>query len=1024
MSESTEQKGAIPAAVDKATSRVRCTESQKELWLATQLGEDASCAFNESISLQLRGPLDAEALERAFLMVVDRHEALRGCFGQSGEAMEVSVRIGLQLKVEDVADEPSQRREQRRQEVLAEEVSTPFDMERGPLVRGRLLRMSRDEHWLVFTAHHIVCDGWSMAVVLQDLAALYTALVTGREPELPQPVSFGEYADLVERYERSEESKADEADGLGQDAEGVPVIELPTDRARPALKTYRADRFDYELDRELVKALKRTGARAGCSFFATLLAGVQVWLGRLSGQNEMVVGVPAAGQAAFAREQLVGHCVNTLPIRRRIDLQQGFSETLRRTRGQVLDAFEHQRYTYGTLVSKLALPRDPSRLPLVNVLFNYDRATEGAKLGFQELDVQYRSNPRRYETFDLFLNVAEAAGRVVVECQYNTDLFDRETIGNYLASLETLLSGAVENPERAMGDLPLVSGKQWESMVAWNRTERDYPANTPLHELIRQQAERTPQVTAVVCGDEKLTYKELEQRANRLAGYLAELGVVRGELVGVCVERSVDMIVALLGVLKAGGAYVPLDPNYPPQRLAYMCEQARIRLTLTQTTHSESVSAWGCRAVCLDEAASTIAAQSSQRVAEPTEPHDLAYVIFTSGSTGRPKGVQVPHGAVVNFLTSMRDEPGLCERDVVFALTTLSFDIHVLEIFLPLVCGATCMVVPRSVAEDGHRLAQFIERYHPTLVQATPSTWRLLCEAGWSGAPALKALIGGEPLPGDLAGPLLSRVGSLWNMYGPTETTVWSTVRRITDATAPILIGRPIANTQIYLFDERRQLTPLGVPGELYIGGAGVTLGYLHQPELTDERFVINPYHDPFCTHVNVRLYRTGDLARYRADGSLEFLRRVDKQVKVRGYRIELGEIEQALSRHSAVRQSVVAVREDQPGDARLVAYVVTEATERVTSSELRKHLRETLPAYMIPQYFVELDALPQTNNGKINYKALPPVGGRSERTEMVAPPSTVNECVVAEVWCEALGLQQVGRTTTSFIWADIRYWQ
>lgn len=1004
-----------PFAGANIVSTAHCTESQKEIWLSAQLGDDASCAFNESVSLELTGPLNVEALERAITIVVARHDALRGSFSRSGEHMCIAAEAAVELRIEDLAGMTSEQRESRRDEVLAEEVKTAFDLERGPLVRFRLLPMTADEHWLVVTAHHIVCDGWSMAVLLQDLAAIYTGLCEGREPTLPPVESFSTYTRLVEEYDASEQAAADERYWLEQYRDGVPVLELPTDHARPAIKTFASDRYDYELDAEVVAGLKRTGARAGCSTFATLLAGFQAFLARLSGQGEMVVGVPAAGQSAFGQEQLVGHCVNTLPIHGRVDLEQGFVETLRQTRSQVLDAFEHQRYTFGTLVRKLGLPRDPSRLPLVNVLFNYDRAIEGGKLGFAGLQAEFFSNPRRYENFEWFVNASEADGRLVLECQYNADLYDRETICRYLASFETLLRSAVASPERPLAQLSILSPAQLQQLAAWNATERDYPTDVALSDLIRQQAQRTPDATAVVCGEQSLTYRELDERANRLAHYLAEQGAEPGALIGLCVERSVEMVVAMLAILKAGAAYVPLDPNYPAQRLAYMCRQSQLKMLITESALRDSWADFELPLVCLDSEAESIARQASTPPRIAIAPHDLAYVIYTSGSTGQPKGVQVPHGPVVNFLLSMGETPGLDAQDVVFALTTLSFDIHVLEIFLPLVCGATCVVIERAVAEDGRSLAAAVERYQPTLLQATPATWRLLCDSAWRGSPKLKALCGGEPLPADLVEPLLARCGSLWNMYGPTETTVWSTCLQIVDPHAPILIGRPIANTQIHLLDERRQATPIGVPGEVYIGGAGVTLGYIHQPELTDERFVVNPYHDPFSSYVNVKLYRTGDLARYRADGNIEFLRRVDKQVKVRGYRIELGEIEQALGRHPGVRQGVVTVREDRPDDTRLVAYVVPHAEQRATSSELRKHLRDTLPAYMIPQHFVELDTLPQTNNGKIDYKALPPVGGRSERTDELVPPTTLNECLVAEVWCQALGLTQVGRHDNFF---------
>jgi amino acid adenylation domain-containing protein len=977
------------------------TEPQREIWTACRMGTEASLAFNESGVLRLRGALDGAALTRGVRGLVARHEALRTTFSTDGLTLCVAAEGDAEVPVVDLAHLPEEAREALFAELLAAEVEDPFDLEKGPLFRFKLARLADEEHRLVFTAHHIVCDGWSTAVLMKDLGLLYTA---GGGGGLPEAEAFSAYARAEAQRGNTPEYAAAEAHWLKQLSPPPPPLDLPGDRPRPPLKTYGSRREDYTLEPALVAGLRRTGARAGASFFATLLAGFKALLHRLSEQEDVVVGIPAAGQSVGGHQNLVGHCVNTLALRSRVDRDQTFTRLLRAVRTTMLDAYEHQQVTLGAVLKKLPLARDPSRLPLVSTLFNVDQALTAEALPFGGLRAEFASNPRHFENFDVFVNAVEEAGRVVLEVQYNTDLFDAPTIRHWLACYETLLRSAVADPSTEIGRLDVVSEADRAQLEAWNDTAADYPRGARIHDLVQAQAARTPERVALGSAGRSLTYGELNRRANQAARALRDLGVERGTLVGLCLDRSPDMLVGLLAILKAGGAYVPLDPAYPKDRLAFMVEDSRMPVVVTESALAADLPLGGARTLLLDTAAGEIAGRDGSDIGpEAGEgPEDVAYVIYTSGSTGTPKGVQVPHRAVVNFLASVREEPGMGQSDVLAAVTTLSFDIAVLELLLPLTVGARIALASREVAGDGPQLAALLAESGATVMQATPSTWRLLLAAGWSGGAAFTAICGGEALPRDLAQQLVENAGTVWNMYGPTETTVWSTRERLANPVRTVTIGRPLANTQVYVLDDRLQLVPVGARGELHIGGDGVTHGYLGRPELTAERFVADPFRP------GARLYKTGDVARFRADGAVEYLGRNDTQVKVRGFRIELGEIEAVLARHAGVGQAVVAAREVKPGDVRLVAYVIPAAGGAPADEELREFLRGSLPEYMVPQHFVTLAAFPLTPNGKIDRKALPlPTGAGAAAMEYVEP-RTESERLVAGLWQTALGVARL----------------
>ena len=1031
------------------------TESQKEIWASVQMGDGANCAYNQSQSLRLKGNLDVEALQSAIQQLVQRHEALRTTFSTDGNTLCIVASLRIEIPIVDLCGLESQEQETKIASILQQEVKQPFDLEHGPLFRAKIVKLHLQEYLAILTAHHIICDGWSWTVLLPDVGKLYSGLQQGIVPELEEPDRFSEYATLQEEETQSSEAIATEKYWLDQFSDSLPVLDFPSDRPRPLFRTFNAAREDWHLNPELVVNLKQLGTKLGCSFMTTILSGLEVWLHRLTGQNDLVVGVFAAGQAALGQYNLVGHCVNLLPLRSRINGEKSFLDYLQTRRSAVLDAYDHQQFTFGSLIKKLVFPRDSSRIPLVPITFNIEQGLDGNSLSFAGLEVECFFNPREFENFELFINATELRGQLILECQYNTNLFNADTIRRRMAEFEALLAGIVANPNQIIAKLPILPTTEQQLLAAWNNTQTAYPQDKSIHQLFEIQVERTPDAIAVVFQNQQLTYLELEERANQLAHYLQTLGVKPGVLVGISLERSIEIAITLLAVLKAGGAYVPLDPTYPKERLTFMLDDAQVSVLLTQANLLDLLPNQ-VEVVCLDTDKEKITHYPTHKPAYLVTAENLAYVIYTSGSTGTPKGVKVSHQNVVNLLGSMHEQPGLTQQDILLSVTTLSFDIAVLEIFLPLIVGATTLIVSREVATDGEKLLKTLNHSGTTVMQATPATWRLLLAAGWQGSKQLKILCGGEALPPTLAKELVNRAYSVWNMYGPTETTIWSTCYQIKADGMP-LIGQPIANTEIYLLDAYQQPVPVGVPGELYIGGAGVALGYLNRPELTTERFISNP----FSQVPHTRLYRTGDLVRYLADGNLEYLQRIDNQFKIRGFRIELGEIEMVMAQHPTVKEAVVVVREDIPDEKILVGYLVPKTPSEVESSaksasstqhtqawnqrsdllseseslqnqtlsdayanspiqkqtgnnqlisQLRQFLKEKLPNYMVPTTFVTLDAMPLTPNGKVDRKALPiPDFARPELTEGYVAPCTLVEQQIAGIWAQVLNLKNIG---------------
>ncbi|MGA5820365.1 amino acid adenylation domain-containing protein [Kitasatospora sp. NPDC094028] len=994
-----------------ARRRFATSLSQQRLWFLEQL-TPGNAAYNIPGAMRLHGALDLAVWRRSLREIARRHEILRTTFEEvDGEPVQIVHEAAeVDFTVVECGHLRGPQGEAQIRALAAEEFARPFDLRTGPLLRVRFLRLAEDEHILLLTMHHIAGDLWSTSVAFGELVALCTAFTAGGEAALPAlPIQYADYA-AWQRRRADDDSLTAHLEYWKRALAGAPeALELPTDRPRPAVQGTAGGSCSFELSASASAALRELGRSSGATAFMAMLAAFLVLLHRYSREEDLVVGVPVANRTRRELEPLIGLFVNMLALRTDLSGAPGFRELLGRVRQVCLDGFAHQELSFERLVEELHPRRDLSRSPVFQVSFIFQNipVPEFEGLGLRMEPVEVESATSR---FDLTLEVFDRPEGMTGLFEYNSDLFDVDTVRRMSRHLTRLVENLVADPDRPVTQVSMLPAEEEQRLrTAWQRPRRDWPAPLAAHRRFEEQARRTPDAPAVQAADGTLGYRELDLRANRLAHHLRELGVGRETLVGICLERSTELVVAMLAVLKAGAAYVPLDPGFPPERLAFVIEDSGLPVLLTQHGLPGDLPAVAATTVRLDELRWESDAARTEPPGGAVDPGDLAYVLYTSGSTGRPKGVQIPHRALGNFLHSMQERPGLTAEDTLLAVTTLSFDISVLEILLPLVTGARVVLAEREVAADGKRLADALDSCGATVMQATPATWRMLLDAGWTPRAGLRALVGGEALPPELARRLRAGGMPVWNMYGPTETTVWSSAALVGDG--PVTIGEPIANTDLHVLDDAGALVPLGVPGELCIGGDGLARGYLGRPELTEQRFVPHP----FPAAAGDRLYRTGDLVRRRPGGEIEFLGRLDNQVKLRGFRIELGEIESVLTGVPQVRQAVVVIREDTAGDQRLVAYLCGEETaagrgEPEREAALRAALRERLPAYMVPSAFVFLDALPLTPNGKIDRRALPaPEGGRAALRAPYVAPRTEAERTLCELFAQVLQVTEVG---------------
>ncbi|MEV4245060.1 amino acid adenylation domain-containing protein [Streptosporangium canum] len=986
---------------------------QERVWFMEQFAPGTS-QYNIPIPMRLTGEVDLELLDQALQTLPVRHEALRMRFpadsdGRPTVQIEPSVTVPLRFVTAD--DESAAQ-------VLIDEVATePFDLAEGPLLRALLIRLADDDHRLLVSTHHIVGDGWSVDLLLRDLAAAYHALRAGAEATLPGlPISYGDFAHWQRQTQTGPELER-QLTFWSERLAGVPALELPADRPRPATQVFEGDWHIVDVDAELTDAVNRLCRDRNATLFMTLLAAYQVLLARHSGQDDFAVGSSSAGRSLAELENVVGMFVNMLPMRATLGDDPTFDELLERTRVGVLDAFDHAEVPFEQLVNALGVPRDVSRSPVFQAMFALQNYQMGriADAGSSDLRIAWLPMDLRATRFDIELHVIEIPDGLIVKFVYNTALFDEATVASMATRFVTLLRAIVAAPATRVSELPMLDTAEQTLLVdVWNDTAATLDEGATLHGLIEDQAARTPGAVAVTFEGSHLTYAELNERANRVAHRLGELGVGPETLVGVYAERSAELVVALLGVLKSGAAYLPLDPEYPADRLAFMINDAGAPVVLTQGHLRATVPTTDATILDLDESGEW-AGRSTADPRPPVTSGNAAYVIYTSGSTGRPKGVPNTHRGIVNRLQWMQRTYRLGDDDVVLQKTPAGFDVSVWEFFWPLLTGARLVLAKPGGHKDAAYLRDLLISENVTTAHFVPSMLAVFLaddERAAGDCTGLRRVIcSGEELPVATAATFTAVLPGceLHNLYGPTEAAIdvtsWHCTPEAVAGAVTLPIGAPIANMRLYVLDRHGNPTPVGVPGELHIGGVGVARGYHRRPALTAERFVP----DPFGGDLGARLYRTGDLARWRRDGNLEFLGRIDHQVKLRGLRIELGEIETALRDREDVTEAVVVVREDTPGDKRLVAYLTTPAETDVDVTELRLALKQGLPDYMVPTAFVTLDTLPLSPNGKLDRKALPAPQATRDATAELVEPDTPTERMLAEIWTEVLGLEQIG---------------
>ncbi|HEX3662576.1 MAG TPA: amino acid adenylation domain-containing protein [Acidobacteriaceae bacterium] len=983
--------------------------AQQRLWFLCQLDPE-SPVYNISMAVTLSGRLDTDALERAIREIIHRQESLRTCFLQENGVPRVVIRDEVSWSLQRIdARAVSAQGPAELARYASGLMREAMDITRAPLLCAQLLTVAEESHILLLTVHHIVFDGWSIGVFVRELEKLYRAHVADTNPNLP-PLGL-QYVDFAAWQRRWLESGVLDRQltyWKQQLAGAPPVVTFPADRRRPQAEMFRGARRKIVIPPDLLQALESLSQRQGVTLFMTLLASFDVLLARYTGQEDIVIGSPSAGRSRSEFAEVMGFFVNNLVLRADLSGNPTFAALLTRVRETTLQAYEHQDVPFDQLVQALRPERSPDHSPLFQTMFILQNFPI-APIELPDVVLQPMELGVSTARFDLTVEAFPHEGALDIYFDYNSDLYHEDTIARLQAHYQAILDAVVADPNQAIGEIPLLSPAEREKLLlTWNQTEAPIAEGLCFHHRFEEIARTCPDRVALMVGDEGITCGELNARADRIAAALRTRGAAPDQRVGVFLPRGADLVAALLGVAKSGAAYVPLDPVYPKGRIENILEDARPVAVITVTGMLDQLPLAEEPTLCLDrDGALPSAADASTPIAGANQ-QNLAYVIFTSGSTGRPKGVQISHRALLNFLEAMREEPGFNEKDVLLAVTTVSFDIAGLELLLPLYVGATVCIALQP--GDPASLLRDLDRYRPTMMQATPATWKLLLAAGWQGDPHLKILCGGEALETGLADALLVRCDELWNMYGPTETTIWSAAWPVRQLGAnAIPVGRPIRNTTFYVLDPMQQPVPQGVVGELWIGGEGLARGYLHRPDLTAERFVPCPW----ARGGETRMYRTGDLVRYRSDGTLDFYGRADFQVKLRGFRIELGEIDNALRQGDRVTDAVTLLREDE-GEKRLVAWI-EHTGEAPAPAVLRDALRETLPDYMIPAAFVFLEKLPRLPNGKLDRSSLPNPEMMKRQEEAFAAPAAGTQQILAQVLQEVLQVDRVGADENFF---------
>jgi amino acid adenylation domain-containing protein/non-ribosomal peptide synthase protein (TIGR01720 family) len=985
------------------TQDIPLSFAQERLWFLSQLEQNNPC-YNELFALRLLGPLNMVALEQSLNKIVARHAALRTNFTTVNEqqVQVIAESLTLIVPVINLKNLPACEKEIEIQRLATLQAQQPFDLVTEPLIKAIVFKLTETEHILLLKTHHIVWDGWSLGIMWQELATFYNNLSL----ELPSlPLQYPDYAVWQRQYLTGEVLNSQRAYWQQQLLDAPALLELPTDRVRGVTQTFRGAHQRFALSKELTEALMSLSQRQRVTLFMTLLAALQTLLYRYTGQTDLCIGSPITNRDRPEFEGLIGFFLNTQVLRTRLSGNESFEDLLSRVRKVTLGAYANRDLPFEKLVEILQPERSLSYTPIVQVMLTL--LDELPEIQMDSLTVSPLAVETGMARSDLLLCIEKTASGLIGEWEYNSDLFDDSTITRMAQNFQTLLEGIVANPQQQVSQLPLLTlQERHQLLVEWNNNTKEYPFDKCIHQLFEEQVERTPDAVAVKFEDEQLTYRELNAKANKIAHYLQTLGVEPEVLVGICVERSLEMIVGLLGILKAGGAYVPLDPAYPFERLSLMIEDSQPSVLLTQERLVEELPSHWAQVICLDSDWEAITHQSQENPSSAVKTQNLAYVIYTSGSTGKPKGVLVTHQ---NLLHSTYARIFYYSEAVIsfLLLSSFAFDSSVAGIFWTLCSGGIIVLPQQNFQQCLPQLTKLIAQNQVSHLLCLPSLYTLILEQAKNLGSLCTVILAGEPCPTKVIELHIKQLGHtfLFNEYGPTEATVWSTVYccQSPSQRTHALIGRPIANTSIYILDHHLQPVPIGVPGEVYIGGAGIARGYLNYPELTLEKFIPNPFSDKSGEY----LYKTGDLAHYLTDGNIKFLGRLDNQVKIRGFRIELGEIETVLTAHPEVREAVVIVREDTGANKSLVAYVVANDYSEI-KNQLRDFLKQNLPDYMVPGIFVILEALPLTTNGKVDRRALPAPSFRNDSDRLVFP-RTSNEEILTGIWKDVLRLELIG---------------
>jgi amino acid adenylation domain-containing protein len=1013
---------------EEPQERLPLSYAQQRLWFIDEMAINKA-AYNVPGAVGLQGVLNVTALEQTLGEIIRRHETLRTVFVfEDGQPFQVvTPNWEFKLPLVELSDLPAGERENVAVRLAFEEAERPFDLRTGPLLRVCLLRLAEQEHHLLFDMHHIISDDWSLGVLVREIGELYKAYMQGQPAELAElAVQYGDYAQWQREWMNGEVLSSELAYWKQQLAGTIAVLELPTDRPRPPVHSGRGATYVFSIDRQVMTALKRLGRQEGATVFMLLLAAFDILFHRYTGQTDIVVGTPIANRTRSETNDLIGFFVNTLVLRTNMSGDLNFLELLRRVREIALGAYAHQHLPFERLVEELQPDRNLNHIPLFQVLLTLHNAPIG-RLELPGLDLNMLEIESRSSKFDLNANMQEIDGGLAVAFIYSTDLFDASSMERLGQHLKALLASIVEGADKPLATLSLLTPAEREQiLVAWNGTKRAYDQDSCLHELFEAQVARTPDAPALTFEDRHLTYKQLDDRANQLARHLQRLGVGPEVLVGVLMERSLEMVVALMGILKSGGAYLPLDPSYPQERLRYMLADAGLRFVICHQAVEAMLPALlpdsSINVLTLDTEWARVAAQPTTAPGLHTAPDNLAYVLYTSGSTGKPKGVMISQRAICNHMLWMQEQLPLQATDAVLQKTPFSFDASVWEFYAPLLAGARLVMAQPGGHQDAQYLLEVMEREGVTRLQGVPTLLRMLVSEGeLKRCTQLREVFsGGEVLRRELAESLLRAHSEvkLYNLYGPTEATIdttWQEAERgKVWAGEEVGIGQPIANVQVYVLDAEMQVVPVGVVGELYIGGEGLARGYLNRPALTAERFVPHPY----STAGGARLYRTGDMVRWLEGGELAYVGRVDAQVKVRGFRVELGEIEVVLREHPSVKECIVLVKDDQVGNQQLVGYIILNAgvERQAGGAELREYLRERLPEYMVPTVFMIMNEWPLTPSGKVDVRALPqPEVKRDKLMRVYVAPETPVQQIVAGIWAELLKVEVVGANDNFF---------